>query len=332
MWSALVSWSPISNAAASEWRIIEVDIDGPVERIDVSDRVLVFASGKPHEVIVEAKRAYARPAKKGREAPKLPADALPDGEVTLSRKTTLADTDIAAAWYAEPTTRYGHGILGDAVEAAALVVRDGKGREHRLRLPESEVFEDRFPRLADIDGDGHDEIITIRSNLRKGAALAVYRLGPNGIEEAASIPPIGRANRWLNVAAIADLTGDGHLDIALVKTPHIGGTLEIWALSGGSLKRVASARGFSNHAIGTREQRLSAALDLTDDGVADLVVPSANRRALRLMTFKGGALTELASIRLPAPIASDIGVITTQDGRAALIFAGSDGKLRVLRR
>lgn len=320
--------SPVAHAAG--WQVVEVDIDGAVERIEVDGPLRVYARGTAHEVVVTGKRAYARPVETDMTTTRLPANALPDGEMALSAKPKPTAHEIAAAWYAEPTTRYGHGILGDAIEAGTLVVRDGAGTEHHLQLPEHHVFEDRFPRLADIDGDGRDEIVTIRSDVRQGAAIAVYRLGASGLEELASIPTIGRSNRWLNVAAIADLTGDGRLDIALVKTPHIGGTLEIWSLKGDKLERVASARGFSNHAIGTREQRLSVAIDLTGDGVADLALPSADRGTLRLMTAKGGVLKQLAAIRLPSPIGSDFGVVTTQDGQPAFVFAGEDGKLRAI--
>lgn len=316
--------------ASADWSVTPVDIDGPFDRIetDAAGGALIIARGRPQRVVFEGDRAFTRAVSDWEPAPPLPRDALPDGEAAVSGRKDPADTDIAAAWYAEPTTRYDHGILGDAIEAAALVAQDGAGRLHRLQLPETEVFEDRFPRLADIDGDGRDEIVTIRSDVTKGAALAVYRLGREGLEELAAIAPIGRANRWLNVAAIADLTGDGKPDIALVKTPHIGGTLEIWTVEKGEMVPVASASGFSNHAIGTREQRLSATAII--DGRTVLAVPSADRGTLRVMTAGNGKLRDLAAIRLPAAIASDIGLFDTGDGRPAFVYAGSDGTVRAV--
>ncbi len=80
---------------------------------------------------------------------------------------------IAEAWLADPTTRYRHFVSGSDYEAGSLVVRLKNGSLRKLVLPETSVFEDRQPRLADLDGDGVDEIVLVRSYLDRGAALAV---------------------------------------------------------------------------------------------------------------------------------------------------------------
>jgi hypothetical protein len=48
---------------------------------------------------------------------------------------------------------------------------------------------------------------------------------------------------------IADLTGDGQLDIAYVETPHLAGILRVWSFAPGGLTEVARAAGLSNHRI-----------------------------------------------------------------------------------
>jgi hypothetical protein len=60
-----------------------------------------------------------------------------------------------------------------AYEAASLKARLQDGRLLTLRLSEESVFEDRLPRLADLDGDGSDEIIRVHCYADRGAALAV---------------------------------------------------------------------------------------------------------------------------------------------------------------
>lgn len=60
------------------------------------------------------------------------------------------------AWYEKPTKRYDHGVLGDAIEAGSLVVFDNAGRKYEVVLPETFVFEDITPRIADLDGDGEN--------------------------------------------------------------------------------------------------------------------------------------------------------------------------------
>lgn len=227
-------------------------------------------------------------------ATSLSDDALPDGLVATG------DLDIAAAWYEAPTTRYAHAILGDGVEAGALAVRSSDGDVIRFALPDSHVYEDRYPRIADLDGDGRSEVVTIRASRRGGGGIAVYRLENGALKEVASVPDIGTSNRWLNIAAIADLDGAGGLEIAFVKTPHIGGTLRIFTFDDGELRLVDELWGFSNHEIGAPEMRLSAMIDL--DGGAALAVPSADRRALRVVRLAGGRIEEIASVDLPARI------------------------------
>ena len=77
-----------------------------------------------------------------------------------------------------PTGRYGHGVIGDAIEASGLGVMDDRGVLLDLQLPADSVFEDRYPRFADPDGDGIDEILLVRSYLDLGAALAVIKDPP----------------------------------------------------------------------------------------------------------------------------------------------------------
>ncbi|MCP5001967.1 MAG: hypothetical protein GY933_25360 [Hyphomicrobiales bacterium] len=245
------------------------------------------------------------------------ADGLPDGRVA-----TRVGGDIVEAWYGEPTRRYGHGILGDAVEAGSLHARTGAGDVLTLRLPKSEVFEDRTPRLADLDGDGKVEIATIRSSTSKGASVTVYGIVDGALTERGTNGFIGRSNRWLNIAGIADLDGRPGLEMAYVRTPHIGGTLFYFRYKNGALKRVAAIDGFSNHAIGAREMRLSAITDLNADRRAELVLPSKDRSTLRIIDLVWGKPVERASITLPGRI--DKAIVVRGTGKDTAIVVGLD--------
>ncbi|WP_416898529.1 MAG: FG-GAP repeat domain-containing protein [Minwuia sp.] len=130
-------------------------------------------------------------------------------------------------------------------------------------------------------------------------------------------------NRWLNPAGIADFDGDGVLEIAVVVTPHIGGTLRLLRPAGGTrMTRVAEAHGFSNHAIGSRDQDLSAVLDWDGDGLPDLALPDAARREVVVVGFPGGIIRELA--RFPLTAAVD-GNFTMASGRIRVPLAGGGG-------
>nr|HMQ57662.1 VCBS repeat-containing protein [Rhizobiaceae bacterium] len=181
--------------------------------------------------------------------------AIPD--LRVARGTGL----IAEAWLADPTTRYRHFVLGSDYEAASLVVRTRDGDLAKLTLPRNAVFEDRQPRLADIDGDGVDEIIVVRSDPRRGAALVVVALVDGKLAVRWESEPTGRANTWLNPAGIADFDGDGRLDIAYVQMPHVLGLLRVWTLRKGQFEEMAQLPGFSNHEIGSPHLGLSAVAD-----------------------------------------------------------------------
>ena len=254
-----------------------------------------------------------------------PADALPDGQPALGQR------DIAQAWLVGPTTRYGHGVLGDAVEAGGLraVMADGRVLDHRLG-PDS-VFEDLQPRLADLDGDGRDEILVVRAYLSAGAALAVFSIRDGRLVLRAETAPIGIPNRWLNPVGVGDVDGDGEVEAAYVETPHIGGILRVVALRGDRLVEEATVHGVSNHAIGSRALGLSAVLDLDGDGSDDILLPTAARRGVRFISLAGGAVRDLAAIRHGAAITTDFAV-EDRDGnhRPDVAYGLADGTHIVL--
>lgn len=236
-------------------------------------------------------------------------ELLPDGNVAL-----FATGSVRQAWYVQPTSRYPHGALGDNIEAGGLAIRGADGElEWSLLDPATGVYEDLTPRLVDLDGDGNAEIVSILAHPDKGAYVGILtKQAPvAGESNRVSLTVVaqssytGLRNRWLNIAGIADYDGDGRIDIALVRTPHIGGTLEFWSYShlndpAPRLSRIAAMSGFSNHEYGSRQLNLSASLDWNDDGLIDLIVPSNDRTILRIMGFVTGQLKELDSVVLPS--------------------------------
>ena len=244
-------------------------------------------------------------------------DAIPDQIVARGGK------GIAAAWLAGKTTRYRHFVLGGQFEAATIMARTGDGRLLKFTLPDDSVFEDRALRLADLDGDGIDEIIAVRSYQDRGAALAVLALRDGALKIVAETPPTGRANTWRNPSAIADLNGDGRIDIAEVQMPHVLGRLRVWNLREGKLVEVATLDNVSNHAIGSAHLGLSAVGDFSGDGTRALAIPTLDRRTLRFLAFKGGA-KEIARRPLPQPAARNFSIVSA-GGKTSVRVPFADG-------
>ncbi|TLP45454.1 hypothetical protein FDK21_11875 [Cohaesibacter sp. CAU 1516] len=244
-------------------------------------------------------------------------DPLPDGRVAK------ANGDIRAVWLSQPTDRYRHGVLGDAIEAGAVTVRRKDGMLVSFVLPGDSVFEDLHPRLADLDGDGRTEIVLVRSYLTKGAALSILGLRNGKLEILAENTAIGTANRWLNPSILLDAPDTGEVRVGLVRTPHIGGQLQIWRYAGGTFRRIAVAEGFSNHTIGSRALGLSAVL--SKGKARRILLPDARQR--RLLLLDGDQLTILAFVPLPARPVRDFGVQRDTSGHQSVMLVLADGQL-----
>lgn len=309
-----------SSCHALSWEAVAVATPGKVISVDEDELFVLLETN--HGWWRSPKRSFNgqwesidAPAKDT-----LPADALPDGKVVYSEKLG------GRLYLARPTTRYRHGVLGDAIEAEAVVLERDDGVKEVVNAGSDAVFEDLIPRVLDLDNDGHPEILVVKSYLASGSALAVLGRNPRGeLAVLDETPAIGTAHRWLNPAGVASFTGGKHKEVALVRMPHALGRLELWRWTEGRLQKITELSDTSNHAIGSRSIGLSAVVDFNGDGIADLLIPSFDRRSLRLLSFKEG-VSQLARISLPGPVASNI-VLLGESVRPILLFALADGSL-----
>lgn len=227
---------------------------------------------------------------------------IPDSQVVPGRQ------DIAWVWLGSPTRRYPHGALGSPVHAGSVHVRlrsgNGRGTIIEHGLPLNRVYEDRVPRILDLDGDGREEIVLIEADTFRGASLVVLGIDLAGGEprlvERARGPFAGSSFRWLNPVGVADFDGDGRLDLASVITPHIGGVLQLLHYRPPSLEPFARALDVSNHRMGSLEQELAVIVQQPGERPT-IILPDMSRRALHALRWDApGQWTELADLK-PLP-------------------------------
>ena len=97
-------------------------------------------------------------------------NALPDARILFDERERLFILT-------QPTDSYGHGILGDHLEAAGItIVETDRGVRVIKQIPveNGKVIEGISPILADLDGDGVREIIVTVSDERNGAQIVAY--------------------------------------------------------------------------------------------------------------------------------------------------------------
>lgn len=312
------------QTAAAEWRLEILPTPGPVKAIDASTEEPLIAIGGGWFRLVAGTNRITLAATAGPPQRPMPEDALPDGRVAYGKR------NIARAWLAEPTDRYRHGVLGDAIEAASLIVERRDGAREVIRAGDDAVFEDLEPRIAELDDSGREFVVVVKSYLAAGSALAVIGERDGRFAILAETTPIGTAQRWLNPAGAGDFFGDGSRTLALVQMPHVLGQLQLWDWLDGRLAKRLELSNTSNHVAGSRVLRMSAITDFDGDGSADLAIPSFDRRELRLVSF-APAVRDIARLKLPARAVTELAAIKDHAGNAAVILGLENGALAIAR-
>ncbi|MDQ3942929.1 MAG: hypothetical protein M3254_07475, partial [Actinomycetota bacterium] len=202
--------------------------------------------------------------------------ALPDARAVRSLNGRIAILS-------DPTDRYAHNVIGDDLEAESITILEPSEKSAEIVgriLPESGgVFELIAPLWFEGTSSEEELLAVTESTPDEGSRIALYVPG-GGL--AAAGPFMGQGQRWRHLLATGPFGPNGEVEIAVVRTPHISGVVEFYAIDedAGELEIVATQPGYSSHEIYSRNLDTARAGDLDGDGAFELLVPSQDHTEL----------------------------------------------------
>jgi hypothetical protein len=246
-----------------------------------------------------------------------PGPYLPD-----ARPIRVDDRRVALLF--GPTDRYGHGVLGDDIEATQVRIVDvTSGTVTDTVVPEGRVIEGVRPLIGDLTGDGQTDLVVTTSAETDGARLEAWLLAGRGRRIG---PAIGLAGRWRHQIAIAPTDLGGGTEVVEVITPHLDRVATFWRAGDQLLEATGDvADALVSHGIGSRSMEDAAVVDVDGDGVRELVGPGINGG---LAIVRHGDDTTVATIEAPTP-ESNLAITALPGDRAALGYVTPDGLLVV---
>jgi hypothetical protein len=251
-------------------------------------------------------------------------DALPDARVVRGEGGTLA---VAS----DPTASYDHGVLGDEVEAGSITLLRGgaEGLEVSGRiLPGSGgVFETLAPIWFE-DPAGRELLAVTESEGAVGSRISAY--APDGTLALAS-PPVGEPMTWRHLLAAGPFGPNGEIELAVTRTPHVGGVVEFYRpnLDEGTLEIVAALPGYTTHTLYSRNLDTARAGDLDGDGAWEVLVPDRFRTGLAAIRHTQEGAEEAWKLPVGATLATNIASATDGEGRLSVAVGRADGVLRI---
>ena len=228
-----------------------------------------------------------------------------------------------------PSTRYGHGVLGDVLEATSITLVETLPCPRvaaTISVPSPQVIEGLSPIWADLDADGLREILVTVSDAAEGARLHAY--AETGELRAAG-PPVGRGYRWRHQLAVAPFGPAGQIEVAAVLNPHIGGIVEFYRLIDDRLEVVARVPGYSTHTIGSRNLDMALAGDFDSDGRVELLVSNQQFDTLGAIRRTVDGAQVAWSIPAGGRITTNIGAVQLADDTIVVVAGHADKMLRL---
>ena len=240
-----------------------------------------------------------------------PAQAAncPKARCRTARSPPASTTSRAPGSPSRPT-RYDHGILGDKIEAGSLVIetRDGKRQTVGSRTTPCSRISSRASPIS--TATGATQVVVVKSYLKRGSALAVIAERRGRYEIVAETPPLGAAHRWLDARRHRRLHRRRQDSISRWCASRMP-----WARSkfgdgnGDALHKIAEMPDIANHIAGSRALDMAAVADFDGDNVADIAMPSLDRKTPAHLSLSCRSRARSPALLLPAQGATNLGLM-----------------------
>lgn len=253
---------------------------------------------------------------------RLPVNALPDARI-------LTDENERLLLLTDPTGRYAHGVLGDAVGAASITLVETRPIPRvalKITIPDPAVVEGVAPIWADLTGDGVREIIVTLSDAKQGAQIAAF--SETG-QQIATGPAIGRGFRWRHQLAVAPFGIGSDLELVSVRTPHIGGTVEFFQSALNTLNIAAQESGYTSHVLASRNLDMAVAGDFDGEGQIELLLPNQALTELGAIRRTTNGAQLAWSVRVGGRVRTNLAAVTLTDNRIAVGVGDDRQMLRI---
>ncbi len=246
-------------------------------------------------------------------------DAVPTTRVVFDGELAVGLVDA--------TDQYDHAILGDPFEAKAFeVLNRCTGERTRTTVASEDVIEGISALLADINGDGTNEVLVTISNDDVGSRMSAFTFDGTLVAESV---PIGQGGRWQTQLAVAPTGPNGESEVVDIWKPHANGVAEFLQLKGNTLVRVADLAGFTNHVIRTQNLDKGLVADADADGRLDVVVLTLENTEVAVLSRLEDQVETVALVALGSPATTNISVAEQQTGAISFAVGTDAGILRI---
>ncbi len=243
-------------------------------------------------------------------------NALPDAEIIATDLNNDSKEELILL--TTPSSRYQHGVLGDAIEAESLTVFDSETLAElaTYSLDEPFVFEQR--RVTPFSSANRVGILATTASGSTGAGVLFLEWIDDTLEATAQSDFIGTGFRWLNLFSSQEGSAFA------IRTPHIGGPLQRYTLEENELLINAFQLSVTNHVIRSRNLDLAVMLPSSSSEKQFFAFPDQSLTSIKLIVCEANCEVQ-KEYALESRLSTNLSYLETAEDLTVLAADESGG-------